>query len=112
LTPKWLRDNDKLFALEGKNVVTNLTEMDIEYVEKVSTTTEFDDLFTEVLIFDLAIKLTYSLLGAGYVTQALRKDLRVERRRKVIEARGACITETNQTGEYKWTDARHTTSVV
>lgn len=112
LLPKWLRDNDKLFALEGKNILTNLTEMDIEYVEKVTTTTEFDDLFTEVFIFDLAIKLTYSLLGASYVTQALRKELRDERRRKVIEARGACITETNQTGSYKWLDARYTTSVV
>jgi hypothetical protein len=109
---KWLRDNDKTYSIEGLCLLTNLTELNIEFIKKVTTTSEFDDLYTEVLIFDLAIKLTYSLLGAAYSTQALRKELRTERRKKVMEARGACITENNQRGNYNWSGARYATAVV
>lgn len=84
---KWLRDNEYEYALEGRNVLTDETEFNVEYIRKVTDTDEFDPLFTEVLIFDLAIKLTFSLMGAGYQTQALRRDLREERKLRISTAK-------------------------
>ena len=84
---KWLRHNEYNYKLEGKYLLTDETELDINYIKKVTDTTEFDSLFTEVLIYDLAIKLTFSLMGGAYQTQALRKSLNDERKRKISTAK-------------------------
>jgi len=109
---RWLKHNETRIAIEGKDILTDETALNINYIKKVTDTTEFDDLFTEVLIYDLAIKLTFSILGAGYATQAMRKDLRVERQRWYLKARQICFSETNQTGDSKWIDARYGSGIV
>jgi len=84
---KWLRQNEDNYKLEGKYLLTDETELDINYIKKVTDTDQFDDLFAEVLIFDLAIKLTFSLMGGAYQTQALRKSLNDERKKKISTAK-------------------------
>lgn len=104
---KWLKKNETRLAIEGKNIVTNETSLNINYNEKVTDTTIFDDLFTDVFIYDLAIKLTFSVLGAGYPVQALRKELYAERQKLMLKARQICFAEDNDTGEMtSWTETR------
>ena len=109
---RWLKHNETRFRIEGTNLLTNEEEININYIKKVTDTTEFDDLFTQVLIYDLAIKLTFSILGAGYPAQALRKELNIERQGWYFKARQICNAEVNQTGDFKWSDARFGSGVV
>jgi len=105
---RWLKKNETRLAIEGSNIVTNETSLNINYIKKVTDTTLFDDLFTEVFIYDLAIKLTFSVLGAGYAVQALRKELLVQRQRKMLKARQVCFAEDNDTGEMtSWAETRY-----
>jgi len=109
---RWLKHNETRIRIEGTNLLTDEEAININYIKVVTDTTEFDDLFTEVLIYDLAIKLTFSIMGAGYPAQALRKDLKIERQYKMLKARQICNAEVNQTGDYKWSDARFGSGVV
>ena len=84
---KWLRHNEYKYALEGKNLLTDETELDINYIKKVTDPDEFDALFAEVLILDVAIKLTFSIMGGSYQTQALRNGLRQERKLRISTAK-------------------------
>lgn len=103
---KWLKHNETKFTIEGRNILTGETELNINYIKKVTDTTIFDDLFTEILIFDLAIKLTFSLMGASYQTQALEDKLQRRRDQKMFKARQICVAEVEQSGDYTWTEAR------
>lgn len=111
---KWLRHNDTTFALEGNNIVTDETELDINYIRKVTDPDEFDALFTEVLIFDLAIKLTFSLMSGGYPTLALRRGLGEERRAKISTAKAVNSIEKVE-GTWpssQWVNARYSSGKV
>jgi len=106
---KWLRHNETLYTLESNYILTNETELNINYIKKVTDPTEFDALFTEVLIFDVAIKLTYSLMGADYQTQALRRELREQRKRSITTAKSVNSLEKAE-GVYpsmQWVNARY-----
>ena len=106
---KWLRHNEYDYALEGKNIVTDETELEINYLKKVTDPDEFDALFTEVLIYDVAIKLTFSLMGGAYQTQALRNALREERKRLISTAKSINSIE-NIEGVWpssQWVNARY-----
>jgi len=109
---RWLKRNKTKIRIEGTNLLTDEDEININYIKIVTDTTEFDDLFTEVLIYNLAIKLTFSILGAGYPAQALRRELKVERKEWLAKARQICNAEVNQTGDDKWSDARFGSGVV
>lgn len=106
---KWLRHNEYKYAIEGKNLVTDETELDINYIKKVTDTAEFDALFTEVLILDIAIKLTYSLMGSDYQTQALRKGLHEERKSKISTAKSVNSLEKAEgvSPSMQWVNARY-----
>jgi len=106
---KWLRHNEIRYALEGNKILCDETELDITYNKKVTDPTEFDDLFTEVLIFDLAIKLSYTIMGSAYQTQALRKDLRTERKDRIASAKATNSIESDQgiRESVKWVNARY-----
>ena len=105
---KWLRENETRYALESNKVLTNETELDLLYIKKVTDPTEFDSLFTEVLIYDLAIKLTFHLMGADYTTQALRKELVLERQKWIMKAKliNSIESEQGRRKSYDWVNAR------
>ena len=105
---KWLRHNESRYSLEGNKILTNETELDINYVKKVTDPSEFDDLYTEVLIYDLAIKLTFSIIGGSYQAIALRKGLKEERQGVINKAKSVNSIESDQ-GRRKsseWVNAR------
>lgn len=106
---KWLKENEYRYNLEGGKILTDETEMNINYIKKVTDPTEFDPLFTEVLIFDLAIKLTYCLMGPGYPTQALREKLEAERKGKIVKAKLVNSIESFQgrRKSHEWVNARY-----
>lgn len=104
---KWLKHNETKFSIEGKNILTNEEELNINYIKKVTDTTLFDDLFTEILIFDLAIKLSYTIMGSGYQAQSMRRDLQAQRQRMYYKSRQICSAEVDQSGEYTWTNTRY-----
>lgn len=105
--PEYLRDNELWFTLEGGYLLTDEQELDIEYIAKITDTTIFDDLFTELLIYDLAIKLITPLAGMGYPVIADRKTLKDERKDLAKKANAIEKTETNQTGYYALANARY-----
>jgi hypothetical protein len=106
---KWLKHNETRYKIEGNKILCDETELDINYIAQVTDPTDFDSLFTEVLIYDLAIKLTYSLVGAGYPAQALRKSLREERKDTITRAKSVNSIESDQgrRKSYEWVNARY-----
>jgi len=113
-TNKWLKHNETRYALEGNKILCDETELNINYIKKVTDPTEFDDLFTEVLIYDLAIKLTFTLMGGSYQTIALRKGLKEERRDIIVKAKSVNSIESDQ-GRRKsseWVNARFSSGKV
>lgn len=106
---KWLRYNEALYTLEGNYIVTNETELDINYIKRVTDPDEFDALFTDVLIYDVAIKLTFSLMGADYQTQALRRELREQRKRQITTAKSVNSLERAEgvSPSRQWVNARY-----
>ncbi len=106
---KWLRENEYRYALEQGKVLTDETEMNINYIKKVTDPTEFDPLFTEVLIFDLANKLSYAIMGAGREAQNIRIELNSERRDKITKAKLVNSIESDQgrRKSYQWVNARY-----
>jgi len=111
---KWLKENETRYNLEQNKILTDETELEINYIKKVTDTAEFDPLFTEVLIFDLAIKLTFSLMGAGYPTQATRKGLEIERKEIIARAKAVNSIESDQgrRKSYQWKDARYGSGII
>jgi len=109
LKSKYFRDEGIDARLEGAYILTSLTELEIEYVKEITDPDDFDPLFTEVLICDLALKLNTSLAGAGYPVLANKKDIKADRKEAMKRARGVCFDETNLSGEYKWINARYRT---
>lgn len=106
---KWLRENETRYAFEQGKILCDETELDIHYIKKVTDPTEFDELFTEVLIFDLAIKLSYPLMGAGREAQNIRIELSRERRDKIVKAKLVNSIESFQgrRKSYEWVNARY-----
>jgi hypothetical protein len=105
---KWLRHNELRYALEKNKILCSETELDINYIAKITDPTEFDDLYTEVLIYDIAIKLTYSIMGASYQAQAFRKSLREQRKDSIATAKSVNSIESDQGRrvQYEWVNAR------
>ena len=65
--PAW-EDNSEVqgrtrnsYSLEGKQLLSNETTMRLRYIRKVEDVTEFDPLFTEVLVLQLALKFVMPL---------------------------------------------------
>ncbi len=98
-------ENFRSYALEGNTLLTNEDEMSIRYVKKVTDVAEFDSLFIEVFILQLALKLT-SLTGASpKIRESLKDDLRL----LMPAVRALDGQETNTDGRVEsatWNDAR------
>ena len=101
-------ENYRSYALEGKRLLTNESTMEIRYIKKVTDVTEFDPLFVEVLILQLALKLIGALAGGAPKLQKVVQDELFVVMRKV---RALDAQETNTVGQYDletWNDARYT----
>lgn len=67
--------NFRSYELEGDLLLTNETTMEIKYIKKVTDPTKFDELFIEVLVLKLALKLV-SLAGANTkMTETIGREL-------------------------------------
>lgn len=98
-------ENLSSYALEGKILLTDEDEMSIRYVKKVTDVAEFDSLFVEVFVLQLALKLT-SIAGA---TPRIRESLKDDLRLLMPAVRALDGQETNTAGRVEsstWNDAR------
>jgi hypothetical protein len=93
------------YTIEGKRLLTDESTFHIHYIKKITDPADFDPLFTEVLILQLALKLVNPLAGVG--TQALKQDLKQELATAMSRARAVCGAETNTTGRSDWLLARY-----
>jgi hypothetical protein len=102
----WGRNNSKYtYSLEGKQLLSNESTMKIRYIRKVTDVTEFDPLFTEVLVLKLALKMVMPLSQDMKLYQGLYAEMRdIMRRVRVVDKQ-----ETNTVGDADrglWNDAR------
>lgn len=96
------------FAIEGQRLLTNDNTMEIRYIKKVTDVTEFDPLFIEVLILQLALKLIGSLAGGHPKLQDI-----IQRELKALmpSVRALDRQETDGKGradQFTWADVRAT----
>lgn len=94
-------------AIEGQRILTNLSEVSLRYVKKVTDVTEFDSLFTEVLVLQLALKLLPALSGMGSASLALSDDIKKELKPLMAQVRAIDSDETDVGGRSDWNLARH-----
>ena len=102
---RFSNENIRSYALEGKKLLTNESEMFIRYIKKVADVAEFDSLFVEVFVLQLALKLT-SLAGA---TPKIRESLKDDLKLLMHSVRALDGQETNTAGRVEsllWNDAR------
>lgn len=100
-------ENLDSYAIEGNRLLTEESSMQIRYIRKVEDVTEFDPLFVEVLVLELALKLIPSLAGtqSTQFTQSVKQDLSI----LMSQVRTIDRQETNTAGQYEletWNDAR------
>lgn len=94
------------FAIEGQRILTNEDSASIRYIKKVEDPTEFDSLFVEILVLQLALKLVAPLAGAA---PKLQKVLVTELRLVMPRVRALDRQETNTIGRENrrpWLEAR------
>jgi hypothetical protein len=93
------------FAIEGNLLLTNETAINLRYIKKVTDPTKFDELFIEVLILKLALKLV-SLAGAN---SKMTATLGGELQSIMPQVRALDRQETNTIGRLNrrpWVEAR------
>lgn len=66
------------YVLEGKFLYSNENEMEIRYIKQVTTVTDFDPLFLEVFVLQLALKVVYPIAGIGSAGRAMAEELKGE----------------------------------
>ncbi|KKM95862.1 hypothetical protein LCGC14_1183830 [marine sediment metagenome] len=99
-------ENFRSYALEGSLLLTDENAMSIRYTKNVTDVTEFDSLFIEVLVLQLALKLT-SLAGS---TPEIRESLKDDLKNLMPSVKALDRQETNTAGQYEletWNDARY-----
>lgn len=100
-------ENYRSYALEGQRLLTNESTMEIRYIKKVTDVTEFDPLFVEVLVLQLALKLIPALAKTDTkLKESIKDDLKF----LMPSVRALDSQETNTIGEYDlgtWNNARY-----
>ncbi len=89
-------------AIEGKRLLSNNSTAQIRYTKKVTDPTEFDPLFVQVLVLQLALKLT-SLAGA---TPKIRESLKDDLRLLMPSVRSLSRQEAELIRKIDWNDIR------
>ena len=111
---KWLKENEYRYNLEQNAILTDETDLDINYIKQITDPLEYDPLFTEVFIIDLAIKLSYAISGVGAAAQNYRAGLEKDRKKWIARAKSVNSIESDQ-GRRKsseWVNARYGNGIV
>lgn len=98
-------DTRHSFAIEGKRLLANESAIQIRYVKRVEDVSQFDPLFVEVLVLELAVKLVMALSQ----DEQLRQSLSTELLEMIMRVRTIDAQETQTTGRNDlstWYDAR------
>ena len=100
-------ENFRSYALEGQRLLTNESTMNIRYIKKVTDPTEFDPLFVEVFVLQLALRLIAPLAGGA---PKLQETLKNELNAIMPAVKAMDRQETNTIGEYDlgtWNNSRY-----
>jgi hypothetical protein len=92
------------YHIDGRYFKTNYETVNIRYVKKVTDPAEFDELFKDMLVLALAIRLLPSLAGTD---AKLLPDLKQEFRELASSASTIDFQEGNTTGRSDWNNARY-----
>ena len=95
------------YSLEGKQLLSNETSMDIKYIKKVTDPNQFDPLFIEVLVLQLALKMVMPLTQDKVLRRELHEELYGTPQQRGLMARVRVIDkeETNTTSRKPtWND--------
>jgi|GEM_PF-1235381 len=98
------------YSLEGKQLLSDESSMQIRYIRKVIDPNEFDPLFVEVLVLQLAIKLVMPLAQDKVLRREMQEEL-YGRGGLMAKVRAMDNAETNTLGRADrelWNDARVT----
>jgi len=108
------RDNDnfqmdepsKRCAIEGNKLMCNDETFDLKYIRKVTDPDEFDPLFKEVLVLQIALKLVHPVAGteATSLKEGIMKELNI----LMPQVRAVDRQEMNTSGYSSWNLARFT----
>lgn len=91
-------------AIEGQNLLTNLSGVGLRYIKKVTDPTEFDPLFVEVFAWILADKMIGPLAGGD---ARIQKKIDTALDKLIPKAKAVNIDETDVGGRSDWNLARH-----
>ena len=91
-------------ALEGQRLLTNLSEVSLLYIKKVTDVTEFDPLFVEVFAWILADKMIGPLAGSD---ARIQEKIDTTLDKLIPRAKAVNIDETDVGGRSDWNLARH-----
>lgn len=92
------------FAIEGQRYLTDDSSVNLRYVRKVTDPEEFDPLFVEVFVLQLALKLVGSLAGGEpRLTDMIQRELTMVMRK--VQAVDSDETDTG--GRSDWNLARN-----
>jgi len=105
LTKNWEEtESDYEWAIQGRRLLSDSDEVNIEYVRNITDPAEFDSLFYEVVKLRLAQTLLPVLAGTQTTSFAERLDRELE---KVERKAGlVCTVETKKSGRSDWLLAR------
>ncbi len=91
-------------AIEGDKYLTNFDTVSLRYIKKVTDVSEFDSLYTEIFVLQLALKLLGPLAGGDKkLTDTLLKELKP----LLAKAQAVDSDETETGGRSDWNLARH-----
>lgn len=66
------------YELEGSQLFTDESTCNLRYIKQVTTVTDFDPLFIEVFVLQLALKLVFPIAGVGSAGRAMAADIKAE----------------------------------
>ncbi len=97
---------DIKWVLEGKQILTNWTEVQIQYGAMITDATQFDGQFVEVLAWALAAELAYPITQSNSLVASVRQEAKAllqEARSMNGQERGSI----EQVGASEWLNARY-----
>ncbi len=105
-------DTISTYAIEGDKLLTDEGDVALRYVRRVENVDEFDPLFVEALVLQLALKLIPALAGAN--APNLTAEIRSEFEEMNAKGRLVSWSETNTQGEADyptWNNSRFTGAI-
>jgi hypothetical protein len=102
VTLNWDDGAEYNYDIQGLLLLTDESEINLEYVAQITDTTTFDALFVEVLILQLALKFLHPLAGTN--APNLKQGLAMELREAMARAKCVNNNEKNVSSGYRWSE--------